>query len=52
MAHEAQERYSSLVLAKIRTENKLKNVLLWVWSKCDVSILCNFRVRNKKFLMK
>ena len=25
MAHEAQERYSSLVLAKIRKENKLKN---------------------------
>ena len=25
MAHEAQERYSALVLAKIRQENKLKN---------------------------
>lgn len=25
MAHEQQERYSSLVLAKIRKENKLKN---------------------------
>ena len=25
MAHEAQERYSTLVLAKIRKENKLKN---------------------------
>ena len=25
MAHESQERYSTLVLAKIRKENKLKN---------------------------